>query len=121
MQDWASKGEFLTGDAAPTLHLADLLAVHSYVLFSIGNVTPLFQASFKSCWKTHKICNHNWIAAVNYLETAGILIGQLLVGVLGDWYVIALTTLIVPYINHLNTGLADAGVSFKMPLLCSLV
>lgn len=57
----------------------------SYVLFSIGNVTPLFQSSFPDCWKTHKVCDKNWIAAASYLEIVGILIGQILVGVLGDW------------------------------------
>lgn len=58
----------------------------SYVLFSIGNLKPLFQAAFASCWKTEKICNATWIAAVEYLEICGIIVGQLLVGVLGDWY-----------------------------------
>ncbi|KKK24821.1 hypothetical protein P175DRAFT_0533443 [Aspergillus ochraceoroseus IBT 24754] len=60
------------------------LGLEGYVLFSIGNVGPLFKASFKECWGTHKVCNSNWIAAVNYLEIVGILIGQLLVGYLGD-------------------------------------
>jgi hypothetical protein len=58
---------------------------NSYVLFSIGNVTPLFQASFPGCWKTGEICDKNWIAAITYLELVGILIGQVLVGFLGDW------------------------------------
>lgn len=57
----------------------------SYVLFSIGNVSTLFKDSFKECWKTNEICDANWIAAVNYLEVAGIIVGQILVGILGDW------------------------------------
>lgn len=57
----------------------------SYVLFSISNVTPLFKASYKECWSTGKVCNPNWIAAVNYFEVVGILIGQIIVGLLGDW------------------------------------
>ncbi|RHZ67330.1 uncharacterized protein CDV56_107567 [Aspergillus thermomutatus] len=61
------------------------LGLEGYVLFSIGNVTPLFQSSFPDCWKSHKTCNKNWIAATGYLEVVGILIGQILVGVLGDW------------------------------------
>lgn len=56
-----------------------------YVLFSIGNLKPLYQAGFPSCWKTHKICNETWIAAVEYLEICGIIVGQILVGILGDW------------------------------------
>ena len=62
--------------------------VPSYVLFSIGNIKPLFQSAFKSCWGTGgKACNTTWIAAVEYMEVVGIIIGQVLVGVLGDWYV----------------------------------
>ena len=62
--------------------------VPSYVLFSIGNIKPLFQTVFKSCWGSGgKACNATWIAAVDYMEVVGIIIGQVLVGVLGDWYV----------------------------------
>ena len=45
-----------------------------YVLFSIGNLTPLFQAVWPSCWKTFKTCNKEWIDAVNYLEVIGIIV-----------------------------------------------
>lgn len=55
------------------------------MLFSIGNLTSLFDASFKSCWDDYKICNENWVNAVNYLEIIGIIVGQILVGILGDW------------------------------------
>ncbi|KAL8897407.1 MAG: hypothetical protein Q9207_007232 [Kuettlingeria erythrocarpa] len=63
------------------------LGLEGYVLFSIGNVKPLFQAkgSFPDCWKTEKICNATWIAAVDYMEISGIIVGQILVGILGDW------------------------------------
>lgn len=64
----------------------------SYVLFSIGNLKPLFQGAFKKCWakkdakkNPHPICDANWIAAVDYLEVVGIIVGQILVGVIGDW------------------------------------
>ena len=61
-----------------------------YVLFSIGNITPLFAAAFKNCWgvasKTNTlVCNPQWIKAVDYLEICGIIVGQILVGILGDW------------------------------------
>lgn len=59
----------------------------SYVLFSIGNIKPLFSATFASCWKTYKRCNKTWVEAVEYLEICGIIVGQILVGILGDWYV----------------------------------
>lgn len=58
---------------------------NSYVLFSIGNVKSLFKSSFAECWDSNTICNPNWIAAVSYLEVAGIIVGQVLVGILGDW------------------------------------
>ena len=61
------------------------LGLEGYVLFSIGNLKPLFQAGYPACWKTNKICNPTWIAAVDYLEICGIIVGQILVGVLGDW------------------------------------
>lgn len=60
------------------------LGLEGYVLFSIGNLKPLFQAGFPDCWKG-KTCNQTWIYAVDYLEICGIIVGQILVGVLGDW------------------------------------
>ncbi len=59
----------------------------SYVLFSIGNIKPLFQSTFSTCWKSYKVCNETWIQAVDYMEVAGIIVGQILVGILGDWFV----------------------------------
>ncbi|KAH0014606.1 MFS general substrate transporter, partial [Aureobasidium melanogenum] len=61
------------------------LLLEGYVLFSIGNVKPLLQAAFPRCWKTHKICNPTWIDALDYLEIVGIIVGQILVGIIGDW------------------------------------
>jgi MFS family permease len=69
------------------------LGLEGYVLFSIGNLQPLFAATFPLCWgtpstkspKNGSICNPTWIAAVTYLEICGIIVGQILVGILGDW------------------------------------
>ena len=55
-------------------------------MFSIGNLKPLFQQVWPACWKATKVCNPTWVAAVEYLEICGIIIGQISVGVLGDWY-----------------------------------
>lgn len=60
------------------------LGLEGYVLFSIGNVTPLFAAVWPKCWSTYKVCNETWIAATQYLEVCGIICGMLLVGGLGD-------------------------------------
>lgn len=61
------------------------LFVEGYTLFSVGNVTSLFQAVWPSCWKTYTSCTLNWISSVSYLEIVGIILGQLTVGVMGDW------------------------------------
>ena len=59
------------------------------MLFSIGNIKPMFQATFATCWKSYAICNETWIQAIDYMEVAGIIVGQILVGILGDWFVVA--------------------------------
>lgn len=56
----------------------------SYVLFSIGNLTPLFNAVWPKCWKEYETCNKTWVESVTYLEICGIIVGQILVGYLGD-------------------------------------
>jgi hypothetical protein len=60
------------------------LGLEGYVLFSIGNVRPLLQAAFPHCWKTFDTCNKTWTQAIDYLEIIGIIVGQILVGYLGD-------------------------------------
>jgi hypothetical protein len=32
-----------------------------------------------------KICSKTWLAAVTYLEVCGIIVGQISVGIIGDW------------------------------------
>lgn len=61
-----------------------------YVLFSIGNLTPLFQSVWPECWDDETTCNPKWVEAITYLEVAGIIVGQILVGLLGDWYALPL-------------------------------
>ncbi|WVQ83439.1 hypothetical protein IAT38_005580 [Cryptococcus sp. DSM 104549] len=56
-----------------------------YALFSIGNLSALYKAVWPLCWKTHEVCDSNWIAAVDYLQIIGIIVGQILVGIEGDW------------------------------------
>ena len=58
------------------------LGLEGYVLFSIGNLEPLFAKAWPSCWgKNPTECTKNWIAAVTYLEVVGIMVGQIAVGV----------------------------------------
>jgi MFS family permease len=61
------------------------LGLEGYVLFSIGNLKPLFQKGFPECWAQEEICSPTWLAAVEYLEICGIIVGQILVGIIGDW------------------------------------
>jgi hypothetical protein len=61
------------------------LGLEGYVLFSIGNIKPLFQKAFPACWNDHKICDKQWLNAVDYLEIIGIIVGQIMVGFVGDW------------------------------------
>ncbi|KAK1758271.1 putative inorganic phosphate transporter [Echria macrotheca] len=62
------------------------LGLEGYVLFSIGNLAPLFEATYPECWgKNRTVCSGNWIAAVTYLEVIGIMVGQVAVGIIGDW------------------------------------
>lgn len=63
------------------------LGLEGYVLFSIGNIKPLFQKTFPDCWDTATTCDQGWLNAVEYLEIIGIIFGQILVGIIGDWYV----------------------------------
>lgn len=57
------------------------LGLEGYVLFSIGNLEPLFKKVWPECWDKHQVCSKNWIASVTYLEIIGIMVGQVFVGV----------------------------------------
>ncbi|OJJ46702.1 hypothetical protein ASPZODRAFT_25770 [Penicilliopsis zonata CBS 506.65] len=61
------------------------LGLEGYVLFSIGNIKPLFEKAFPACWDKHETCSAQWINAIDYLEIVGIIMGQIMVGILGDW------------------------------------
>ncbi|KAM3517010.1 hypothetical protein NHJ13051_009377 [Beauveria bassiana] len=61
------------------------LGLEGYVLFSIGNLEPLFKQAWPECWGKHQVCSQNWLASVTYLEIIGIMVGQVFVGVIGDW------------------------------------
>ncbi|KWU43916.1 MFS general substrate transporter [Rhodotorula sp. JG-1b] len=62
------------------------LFVEGFVLFSIGNLKSLFASTWPQCWgKNPTVCDENWINAINYTQTCGIIIGQAIVGIEGDW------------------------------------
>lgn len=53
------------------------LLLEGYVLFSIGNLEPLFKLAWPSCWGEQEggECSRNWIASVTYLEVCFSLVG----------------------------------------------
>ena len=61
------------------------LFVEGYTLFSVGNIKALLKAVWPQCWSNYEVCTQNWVASVSYLEIVGIILGQVTVGVIGDW------------------------------------
>ncbi|KAI5475473.1 MFS phosphate transporter [Pseudohyphozyma bogoriensis] len=61
------------------------LFVEGFVLFSIGNLSSLFASAWPTCWKSHQVCDVLWIDSVHYLEILGIIVGQIAVGIEGDF------------------------------------
>lgn len=43
-----------------------------YVLFSIGNILPLFKSTYPDCWKTFSICDQQVIKSIKYMEIVGV-------------------------------------------------
>jgi hypothetical protein len=66
----------------PSIGATSVLTVR---LFSIGNLSALYRSVWPQCWSTHEVCSANWIAAVDYLQIIGIIVGQVMVGFEGDW------------------------------------
>ena len=58
--------------------------VEGYTLFSVGNLNTLFQSVWPACFKQYKVCNKVWVESINYLEIVGIILGQIIVGIIGD-------------------------------------
>ncbi len=56
-----------------------------YTLFSISNLNALFVLVWPTCYSTFAVCSENWIAAQAYLQIIGIMVGQVVVGLEGDW------------------------------------
>ena len=86
------------------------------MLFSIGNIKPLFEAVFPTCWDSKEVCNPQWLNAIEYLEIVGIIVGQILVGIVGDWYVFFFFFTFVRVLTTL--GLVGDLVSSKMRQSC---
>ncbi|SPO05147.1 related to inorganic phosphate permease [Cephalotrichum gorgonifer] len=62
------------------------VGMKGYVLFSIGNLAPLFASTWPQCWGPGgKECDADLVASVAYLGIIGITIGQIVVGIIGDW------------------------------------
>lgn len=98
------------------------LGLEGYVLFSIGNLEPLFAQVWPECWDDNTTCSKNWVASVTYLEIIGIMVGQFIVGVsLYIPHCISASTDTAANIavsRSSVTGSVAAGVSFRMPSSC---
>lgn len=96
------------------------LGLEGYVLFSIGNLEPLFAKVWPECWEENTVCSKNWVASVTYLEIIGIMVGQVGVGVSLPLF---FSSLDAPFCSHnvrlSATGSVDAGVSSKTLSSCS--
>ena len=51
--------------------------MQAYVIFSVGNLKPIFVAAYPACWKTYKACNKSLTDALTYTQVAGIIVGML--------------------------------------------
>ena len=40
----------------------------SYFIFSIGNITPIFQTTYKDCYKQYKTCPESLVNAETYVQ-----------------------------------------------------
>lgn len=56
-----------------------------YTLFSVGNILTLFDSVWAQCYRQYKVCSKTWVQSINYLEIVGIIVGQIMIGVIGDW------------------------------------
>jgi len=46
--------------------------IEGYVLFSVGNIMPLFKSVWPECWKNHIVCDGQMVKAIKYLEILGV-------------------------------------------------
>lgn len=56
----------------------------AYVIFSVGNLSPLFAAAYPACWKKHTQCSKRLLGSLTYSQIAGIIFGMLSVGFIAD-------------------------------------
>jgi hypothetical protein len=57
------------------------LLIEGAVLFSTSHMRPLFEQIWPECWKDYKTCSKTWVEFVSYSSIAGIMIGQVVMGV----------------------------------------
>ncbi|KDD76549.1 hypothetical protein H632_c186p1 [Helicosporidium sp. ATCC 50920] len=56
----------------------------AYFVFSIGNLTPIFNALYPACWKQALTCSPNLAHSLTYSQVSGIIAGQLFIGFFAD-------------------------------------
>jgi MFS family permease len=58
--------------------------LEAYYIFSIGNIGPLLQKEYPSCWKKYKTCSKTLTQIPSYIQICGIILGMITIGYLGD-------------------------------------
>lgn len=56
----------------------------AYIIFSIGLIKPFQAALFPACFTTHEECPQELTHVMNFVQIAGIIVGMLLFGAMGD-------------------------------------
>jgi MFS family permease len=95
----------------------------SYFIFSIGNITPIFQQEYPDCFSTYKKCAHNLINDTTYVQVAFIIVGMLTLGYIADrigrkWG--SVTTASFMFIGGILLT-ASGGVGIRNWLICFTV
>ncbi|CAL8460494.1 g23 [Coccomyxa elongata] len=61
------------------------MTCEAYVIFSVGNLKPIFQQAYPKCWgKGAKDCDQGLLNSLTYSQIAGIIVGMLTLGYLTD-------------------------------------
>ena len=58
--------------AATRFSTFDTESVHvdsaAYFVFSVGNLTPVFEEEYPRCWKTHETCSKALLSSIHYTQ-----------------------------------------------------
>ena len=86
---WSMLKEYLQSPAAAYMGNFVVTGVgfftEGYVLFSVGNILPLFESAGPQCFKHYQVCDKVWVESANHFEIVGISFGRVGVAIIGKW------------------------------------